>query len=64
MNNTKKKIAILSVYDIYNYGSILQTYAMQKSISLLNFTNIIIRNDHRNKFSQLKRCFNLPLLKQ
>lgn len=63
MNNTKKRIAILSVYDIYNYGSILQTYAMQKSISLLNFTNIIIRNDHRNKFSQLKRCFNLPLLK-
>lgn len=58
----RKKIAILSVYDVYNYGSILQTYATQQVIKELGFDSIIIRNDHRDKLSQLKRCFNLPLL--
>ena len=37
----RKKIAILSVYDVYNYGSILQTYATQqviKELGLLRFS--------------------------
>lgn len=57
-----KKVAILSVYDVYNYGSILQTYATQQIITSLGFENVIIRNDHRSKLSQLKRLSNLPLL--
>lgn len=58
-----KKVAILSVYDVYNYGSILQTYALQKVITDLGLDNTIIRNDHRSKLSQIKRCFNAPLLR-
>lgn len=58
-----KKVALLSVYDVYNYGSVLQTYAMQQNLFLLGFENQIIRNDHRSKFSQFKRLFNLPLLR-
>ncbi len=57
-----KKVAILSVYDVYNYGSILQTYATQTIISKLGYDNIIVRNDHRNLLIQFMRCFNLPLL--
>lgn len=57
-----KKVAILSVYDVYNYGSILQTYATQQIITSLGFENVIIRNDHRSKLAQLKRLSNLPLL--
>lgn len=58
-----KKVAILSVYDVYNYGSILQTYALQKVVTDLGLDNVIIRNDHRSKLSQLERCFNAPLLR-
>lgn len=58
----KKKVAILAVYNVYNYGSILQTYATQKVITELGFDNVIIRNDYRSPIGQLKRCFNFPLV--
>lgn len=58
-----KKIGILAV-KTHNYGSLLQTYALQKVIDNLGYENEIISYKKTNYFKQALRLFNLPLLKQ
>lgn len=41
-----KKIGILTFHNAYNYGAMLQAYALQKKISTKNYVEII---DYRNK---------------
>lgn len=54
------KVALVSV-SIHNYGSLLQTYAMQKALDKLNIDNeiILFRSD---PVKQFYRVFNLPFL--
>lgn len=54
------KVGLVSV-SIHNYGSLLQTYAMQKALDKLNIDNeiILFKSD---PFKQFYRVFNLPFL--
>lgn len=56
-----KKIGIVSVQN-NNYGSILQAYALQKALHDYNYDNEII-NYKKSKLLQLKRLFNISLLR-
>lgn len=58
-----KKIGILAV-KTHNYGSLLQTYALQKVIDNLGYENEIIEYKKTNMLKQALRLFNLPLLRQ
>lgn len=58
-----KKIGILAV-KTHNYGSLLQTYALQKVMDNLGYENEMISYKKTNYFKQALRLFNLPLLKQ
>lgn len=55
-----KKIGILSVRTI-NYGSILQSYALQRAVSKVNPNNEIVNYKKTNVFRQFVRLFYLPL---
>lgn len=58
-----KKIGILAV-KTHNYGSLLQTYALQKVVDLIGYENEIINYKKTNYLKQALRLFNIPLLKQ
>ncbi|MCT4647357.1 MAG: polysaccharide pyruvyl transferase family protein [Carboxylicivirga sp.] len=58
-----KKIGLLSVFDVKNYGSMLQTYAMQKSLEILGCENEIVKYNRKSLMIQLSRLFDLTLLK-
>src|SRR5690554_1151857 len=46
----KKKVGIATIHDIYNYGSILQAYATQKSIEKLGYDVEIIDYKYPNEY--------------
>ena len=49
--NNKKKIGIITYYNFYNYGSVLQAYALSKFINSLSddYEAILIEYDKNNK---------------
>lgn len=57
-----KKIALISAYN-YNYGSVLQTYALQQVLKQNGVDTEILRYTKQNDFKQVLRIFNYPLLK-
>lgn len=57
-----KKIAILSVYN-YNYGSILQAYALQQVLEKMGNKTEILVYKKTNYFKQALRLLYFPLLK-
>lgn len=57
----KNMVGLVSV-SIHNYGSLLQTYAMQKSLDKLEIQNEIILY-RSNPVKQFYRVFNFPFLK-
>lgn len=59
----KKKIGLLAV-KTYNYGSLLQTYALQKVLDNVVAENEIIEYKKTNMLKQASRLLNIPLLKQ
>lgn len=58
-----KDIGILSV-KTFNYGSLLQTYAIQTYINRLGYSNDIVNYKKTNRLNQLLRLFYFPLLKE
>lgn len=58
-----KKIALLSVFDVNNYGSMLQTYAMQQVLTQLGCESEIINYKRKSLKSQFLRIFDKTLLK-
>ena len=54
------KIGILAV-KTYNYGSLLQTYALQKYVTKLGYDNEIVNYKKNNIIKQISRLFYLPL---
>lgn len=56
-----KKVALISVWN-HNYGSLLQTYALQKFLSLNHYTNEIILYNESNLLRRLIRFFNFSYL--
>lgn len=57
-----KKVGLVSVRN-YNYGSILQAYAFQYVLKKNRINNEIIFYQKTNSIQQVKRVFNVPLLK-
>lgn len=57
------KIGLLSV-KTHNYGSLLQTFALQKVLFNLGYENEIIDYKKTNMVKQALRLLNIPLLKQ
>ena len=57
----KNMVGLVSV-SIHNYGSLLQTYAMQKTLDKLEIQNEIILFKS-NPVKQFYRIFNFPFLK-
>ncbi len=55
------KVGLVSVRN-YNYGSILQAYALQQELFTAGIDNELIYYKKRNVFKQALRIFNLPLL--
>lgn len=50
-----KKIGILTLPPIYNYGNILQIYALQYVINDMGYEAVLInRNPQRNRLSYIK----------
>lgn len=58
-----KKVGVLAV-KTHNYGSLLQTYALQKVLDNLGYDNEIIEYKKTNILKQAMRLFYIPLLKQ
>ena len=56
-----KKVGLVSVRN-YNYGSILQAYALQQELFAAGVDNELIYYKKRNVVKQALRIFNLPLL--
>lgn len=56
-----KKTGLVSVRN-YNYGSILQAYALQQELFAAGVDNELIFYKKRNVLKQALRIFNLPLL--
>lgn len=63
---SKKKIAILSLYDINNYGNRLQNYAVQEILRKYNFDTISIANQQdlnfKNKLKKYIKIILMPIL--
>lgn len=59
----KKKIALLTVFGVNNYGSMLQSYAMQQTLFSINEDNEIINYSRKSIINQVKRLFDRTLLK-
>lgn len=57
-----KKIALVSAYN-YNYGSVLQTYALWHILQQNGIDTEILRYTKKNDLRQMVRIFNYPLLK-
>lgn len=57
------KIGLLAV-KTHNYGSLLQTYALQKVLDNMGYENEIINYKKTNMLKQAMRLFNVPLLRQ
>ena len=54
----KGKVALISVWN-HNYGSLLQTYAMQQYLNSNDFSNEIIKYSEKNYLRRLLRFTNL-----
>lgn len=61
--NLEKKIALLAV-KTYNYGSLLQTFALQQYLKNEGYDNEIINYKKNNYLNQLLRLLYYPLFKQ
>lgn len=57
-----KKIALVSAYN-YNYGSVLQAYALQHILQQNGINTEVLRYTKKNDLRQMVRIFNYPLLK-
>lgn len=57
-----KKIGLLAVHN-HNYGSILQTYALQRFLEDKEYSTEILLYKKTNYVKQAMRLFNIPLLK-
>lgn len=49
----KRKIGIVSCYDTYNYGSRLQSFALQKAIEIMGYDSEIIKYSRSKDFQEL-----------
>lgn len=58
-----KKIAIVTGYQIKNYGSALQAFATQRVLDNMKIPNECINYKKKNDINQIIRIFNIPLLK-
>lgn len=58
-----KKIAIITGYNIKNYGSALQAFANQKILDNMGVENECINYVKKKDFKQFIRIFNIPLVK-
>lgn len=56
-----KDVGILSV-KTFNYGSLLQTYALQTYVSNLGLSNELVNYQKNNPIRQMVRLIYLPLL--
>jgi hypothetical protein len=61
-NNLNKKIALVSVWN-HNYGSLLQTFALQTFLNNINLKNEIILYKEKNEFRQFLRLTKFSFLK-
>ncbi|WP_340112513.1 polysaccharide pyruvyl transferase family protein [Maribellus mangrovi] len=57
-----KSVGIITVHDIYNYGSILQAYATQKAIADLGYKAEIIDYKYPNPFHQQQQSLKSKAL--
>lgn len=55
------KLGLISVYN-HNYGSLLQSYALQQELNSRGIDNEIIFYQKRDVWKQFKRLFNIPLV--
>jgi len=51
----KKKVGIVTIHDIFNYGSVLQAYATQKVIAEMGYDVEIIDYKYPNEYHKRKR---------
>ncbi|MCM1218379.1 MAG: polysaccharide pyruvyl transferase family protein [Lachnospiraceae bacterium] len=61
MENALRKVGLVSVRN-FNYGSILQAYALQQELFDAGLDNELIYYKKRNVLKQAVRVFNIPLL--
>lgn len=54
MTELKKKVGLVTIHDIYNYGSVLQAYATQKVIESFGYDVEIIDYKYPNKYHSSK----------
>ena len=62
INKKQKKIALFSVFDVFNYGSMLQSYALQRVLLNKGYYAPIINYNKKEITSQFLRIFNKNLL--
>lgn len=62
INKGQKKIAFFSVFDVFNYGSMLQSYALQRVLLNKGYYAPIINYNKKEIASQVLRTFNRNLL--
>lgn len=62
INKKQKKIALFSVFDVFNYGSMLQSYALQRVLFNKGYYAPIINYNKKEIISQVLRIFNKNLL--
>lgn len=62
INKKQKKIALFSVFDVFNYGSMLQSYALQRVLFNKVYYAPIINYNKKEIISQVLRIFNKNLL--
>lgn len=62
VDKKQKKIAFFSVYDVFNYGSMLQSYALQRVLFDKGYYAPIINYNKKGITSQVLRVFNKNLL--
>lgn len=56
------KIGVCTLFNINNYGSILQTYALQESLKELNYTPYVIDANKTGSWGRIRRIIRMMKL--
>lgn len=61
MEKVKKKVGIITMHKVINYGSALQAYALQQKIENLGYESFLIDYVYPNEYHQTKRVTKLSI---
>ena len=63
MEKIKKKVGIITMHKVVNYGSALQAYALQRKIDDLGFESFLIDYTYPNEYHLSERTIKLSIRK-